>query len=518
MRSLIILTFIFHISLLSENLCQTGSIYTPPPYEKLCFSHFNHNASGRHDINQYLLAQVNRLVFPDKLSSDLGYTFEERTLASHYGIRTAHWFHDHNARPKRPEFPEHIWVTLKRSCQGNKLSQAEWTELENLYYEFSENTRPTNLANNNLGTGIKRANTVSKHDLGNARLDGAKLDKSDMQRLVQQDIQNVNSLTSNRVYRELTKANSPLQTPLPMECKTAVDNFVNAVNNFKMQMDRYQSEMTAFINSIPDFHFIKRTTSLLGFDEAFDPEAILINTKDYIIIAFRGTDIYLNRTENENITNIGVSLVPLMNHTRVSGRVHSGYYFSVSTIVDPIVALLSRYNARGKKIWIAGTSLGGGQATVLSMILTKQYNFPVHSLYTYGGMNSVGDITFANNLRSHFGTGNSSRHQRFEVKDDYVASLDMRVIPNNSYAIAGARCYYNGTTYPRNFSFSWGHNEHFGLLSPLSLLSFLFNLATKECNHDMNTYCRVAYFNLQHNRTNQTILNNMPRIPSNPCI
>lgn len=178
--------------------------------------------------------------------------------------------------------------------------------------------------------------------------------------------------------------------------------------------------------SNPQFSYITNTNPISRIID--DPELMIISTSKFIIIVVRGTDPQRNnsgRPLNDspifNVfewigTNAMAVLTPVNNRNGVNGRVHFGFFRSLSSIDRRVSAEILRLGGMNKKIWITGHSLGAGQATILASIIINHDKIPVQGLYVFGSPSSVGDSNFANQLNANFNSTRSKRFHRFEVR------------------------------------------------------------------------------------------------------
>ncbi len=484
--------------------------------EDNCFRHFNPFATGQHNVNQYLVSLVSRLTYPERLGSDLRtdkrrVPVSETEFEEKFKQRCSNWFYNPAALPKEPQLNELTWNSLRLNCRSS-FTEAEWTELENLYYTATNKPRPVTVQKPVLASnfsdiadpsGLKAALATNNINVFSSQLG---LNPTLYQKTADGRITEMQAF-ADRGERILQQR----QINIP-DCQRIRDAFVAEIRRYKEAIGAYRTAVVAYEATLPRIHYI-RTNSLQ------DPEAVLISTPSYILIVFRGTDEYLECYPKTDcwpplksqtlFSNLLVTTVLPLQHRNIPGRVHAGWYLSVTKIEAQIAGLLNRYNARNKKVWLAGHSKGAGEAAILSAVLARHYQIPVHGLYTFGGPSSVGDLAFSNFLSNYFNPSGQFRMQRFEVIHDYVASSDLHLLDPIvfGYKPAGARCFYDNITRDGRFFFNKAErNESSKFTDGEAVLSLL----TNSCQHIIDNYCRAAYFLLE--RTN----NLRPGLPGLP--
>lgn len=141
-------------------------------------------------------------------------------------------------------------------------------------------------------------------------------------------------------------------------------------------------------------------------------QAALIEHKDYLCMAFRGTDEVLDWLDNMNVLREEV----------LFGEFHKGFWKSVEDVWS---AMNSRCRAllREKKrpVFFTGHSLGGAMATIAAAIYIDQ-DLPFTSVYTFGQPRAMNRPTARiYNLEA------KSRHHRFVNNEDIVTRVPTRL-------------------------------------------------------------------------------------------
>lgn len=535
------------------NNLSTSTVFQSNSREINCFRHFNPNADGRHDVNQYLLAQLNRIVYPQRLGADLGinrYVSDEDFL-SKFIERTEHWFYDPARKPVKPTFNETVWNNFANACSSVLLANnSTWAELEQLYIEATGNRPPSmnnqsnsqpQLANRNINNrgatpraGNTPTTTQTQHTLAlnnTATIDHKVLAKIDQVRSNSGTtyVSNPESTTNSNaelasMENFVQKVESPQVTAFRRSiqqntaCGNAETAFRNEFDRYKAALRNYRTANIEYRKSLPKYaYFVNENKRDRQIN---DPECIVISTPNYVLVVFRGTDTPSLVTTKDGglhfaewlLTNAMLELTPFSPQRRnITGRVHNGFKSSLLTIDKKISDQVIEFGGKKKKIWVTGHSLGGGQATLMAALLQLQYNVPVHGLYTYGGPSSVGDAAFSGWLNNHFNSNNKQRFQRFEVQYDLVSQLILlaKNIPPvisgyaSDYVNAGIRNHYPDIT-KTQYIF---RKEERGLFNDAKFIEMFFNL----CDHSPDHYCRKAFDLL-----NTTIQNQLPQKPSHP--
>ena len=263
-------------------------------------------------------------------------------------------------------------------------------------------------------------------------------------------------------------------------------------------------------NKDVEFDFIAMSNNV-----GVDPEAMVISTPQYIIVAFRGTDRVANRDPlvGKAIFDWGEWIQTDAYATKVSppsafgfsrGKVHFGFNEAVMfkpgsvSFLDSLTNVLNRRGVSNKKLWITGHSLGSAQATLAAAYLKKGKNINPFCLYLYAAPH-VGDSDFTNQLNNLFP---GTTLQRFDFIDDPITVLPPYFL---GYQRAGIRNRYSKETGNGNYFFNT--NENAG-----EKLNAFF------CLHHTNWYARAAYFELiDHNPEMASKVPSAPPKPQNFC-
>ncbi len=235
-----------------------------------------------------------------------------------------------------------------------------------------------------------------------------------------------------------------------------------------------------------------------------DPEAMLISTQNYIIIAWRGTDRVSNTTPiagnafyelGEWIeTDANIRFVRPPNN--ISGRVHAGFDKSVryGNILNKMSKRMRELGVENKKLWITGHSLGGAHAQLSALYFKRLYNIQPFAVYAYASP-AIGDQTLANSLEKILP---STKLQRFTYGYDPIPKFPTGMtLP---YRRAGILNYYSSEQGNNNYHFN--KSEHLEFPSPFM------------CHHHAHWYARAAFFELIDVRPD--LANNIPNAPPTP--
>lgn len=187
-----------------------------------------------------------------------------------------------------------------------------------------------------------------------------------------------------------------------------------------------------FIHKIhtQDAHFLG-----IKYQSGLDPELMVISTPTTIFILFRGTD---DVGKNQWAEWLGTDF--RINQTPAGGalagtRVHTGFWLSFDLIRDELIETLARFNAKDKKIWLAGHSLGAALSIVTGTYL-KAYGLNVQNVYAYACPRTIGNKAFIKKTNTLL----PNRIQRFEYFQDPVTML---WAPGFKYDYVGQRNWYD---------------------------------------------------------------------------
>lgn len=212
-------------------------------------------------------------------------------------------------------------------------------------------------------------------------------------------------------------------------------------------------------------------------DGTYDPEAMAISTKDFIIIVFRGTDRVEQTTQSEYAYGewIGTNFdpVPIRTSDLGRGKVHRGFYNSFSLIKSDLADWVIDNGASEKKVWITGHSLGGVHAQMLAAYLANRHKINAQGVFLFASPH-VGDTDFVNDFNTKIG---KSRIQRFEFSNDPATQVPGLMY----YARAGTRNYFDNL-----HSYEHGVEER---LAPISS----YDITGGGCWHYTGWYLNACY-------------------------
>jgi hypothetical protein len=241
----------------------------------------------------------------------------------------------------------------------------------------------------------------------------------------------------------------------------------------------------------------------------YDPEAMLISTNNYIILAWRGTDRVSSTTpiiggsifrKGEWFqTNFDFPLVNPPNDIR--GRVHRGFNASIgyNNVLGKIARRLNQLDINNKKLWITGHSLGGAHAQLSAIYLKRQYQIQPFAVYAYASP-GVGNEAFNQEIER---VVPGSKLQRFRYINDPVPRVPTGMSAVGDYTRAGQMNYY-ASEQGKNYFYNEPYEAQFPGPFP--------------CHHHPHWYARAAYFELVDK---QPLLSeklpNAPNMPSSGC-
>lgn len=174
----------------------------------------------------------------------------------------------------------------------------------------------------------------------------------------------------------------------------------------------------------PEFKYIHKTSGVkvsmmgLSYKFGYDPELMVISTKDLVIIVYRGTDAFMDSEFGEWIGTDANAALANGTGPLAGTQLHKGFWESFLLIKNDLYAELNRVNAKNKTIWVTGHSLGAAMAVVTGTFL-KADNFPVNAIYGFACPKSIGNAAFAQRANSLL----PNRIQRFEFYLDPISLL-----------------------------------------------------------------------------------------------
>lgn len=364
-------------------ICENPSFkFTIPAREINCMRHFRPDMSEANSINEFFLAKFSELVYLERID---------------YQIR----YMKNGARPVT-SIPSTDWIKRNGAINNENIACAFAARFAHFFY--NESDRPKRYTN------FEKPNTAA----------------------INQIAEN-NSISRNLENRNVNVGgNNTANTTNPTQNKPAPE-----------PRDFEKDSLDWVRENIPTFKFVGQTLSaglvFLPDIVSWDPEVMLINSKYGIFIIFRGTDAVANRNGDLGewfgtdffIAKSGIAGAP--------GQVHAGFVANYNLVQAQIKQFLNTYAAPGKKIWVAGHSLGGALA-ILSAVMLKGEGFPVQGVYSFGGPRVIGDrnfVTHANRILPNI--------QRFEY---YLDPITVAGLPSFEHNL-GKRNWYDHADYGR---------------------------------------------------------------------
>jgi hypothetical protein len=119
-------------------------------------------------------------------------------------------------------------------------------------------------------------------------------------------------------------------------------------------------------------------------------QAMLVEHKDYLVLAFRGT-------EPDSLRDIKADASATIRKCETQGMIHSGFYFAYMEIRKDIEETLQSKTFSKKPLYITGHSLGGALATVATKYTYHQGGLA--ACYTFGSPR-VGNDDWINNIKT----------------------------------------------------------------------------------------------------------------------
>jgi pimeloyl-ACP methyl ester carboxylesterase len=187
----------------------------------------------------------------------------------------------------------------------------------------------------------------------------------------------------------------------------------------------FRSHVENLFPEASTFRFFSATSR-----EGFNPEAMVVTTDRAVIVVFRGTDKLITPTDGvlgAIVAELGewivtdANVLPLVAPPGgLGGRVHRGMKESLDVVRESLARHV--LDQKGKPVWIAGHSLGGGHAQLMAADL-KARGADVRGLYLYNSPHP-GDVVFSDALDRQLG---ANRIQRFEYLDDPIAMLPAQI-------------------------------------------------------------------------------------------
>jgi triacylglycerol lipase len=183
---------------------------------------------------------------------------------------------------------------------------------------------------------------------------------------------------------------------------------------------------------------VDKTLNELGYDDINfidnnGAQVYLLSNKDHTTIAFRGT-------EPGELSDVVADLKTWKRKSKVSGRVHDGFYDELEKVWGKIGFVLATRH-KGKSLTICGHSLGAAMATLCAARLCDQGYKLV--LYTYGSPR-VGNRAFMKSV--------TCCHHRWVNNNDAVTKVPMALM---GFKHCGKLHYLNHYGFVRNGLNPW---------------------------------------------------------------
>lgn len=251
---------------------------------------------------------------------------------------------------------------------------------------------------------------------------------------------------------------SKVVNQLPSTDELKIHPLINNSNFEKAFELRFRHYFEDTINCTFDFihRFQFDTLKFLGIKsiKGYDPEVILINSPNRLLILYRGTDdIENNRFAEWKGTDFNFSKMK-SDSVLNNAHIHEGFWKSFLLINKDLQAYLSTVD-KNKPIWLSGHSLGGAMA-ILTGVYLKNLGYNVANIYTFASPRTIGDETFC----SLANTLLPNRINRFEYYLDPVCLLWMP-----GYAEIGNRHWFDHS-FVGNYSFYPNEKERYLLKKP----------------------------------------------------
>lgn len=227
---------------------------------------------------------------------------------------------------------------------------------------------------------------------------------------------------------------------------TFEDSFVQRFQHcfrypLESQAEHQAHALDSHTNKHTQFKYIQQTYTsdarFFGFkyEHGLDPELMVISTPETIFILFRGTDDVGKSQWAEWIgTDFRISQMKA-GGALVGTKIHTGFWLSFELIRDQLVTALAEFDAKNKKIWIAGHSLGAALSVVTGAYL-KAYGLDVQNVYAYACPRTIGNKAFVKRCNELL----PNSIQRFEYFQDPVTMI---WAPGFKYHHVGKRNWYD---------------------------------------------------------------------------
>jgi hypothetical protein len=253
------------------------------------------------------------------------------------------------------------------------------------------------------------------------------------------------SFLSTAVYADgVLWLESPAKTPAQLDAAQTQLQVDTAafMTRFRKVVSPYFSSTTKYNGA--DMQLFAPT----GNYDGYDPEAVVIPGGDAIYVTIRGTDrVAQNNNVNSAGYNVGewlqtdfqalLTSPALPNGKTFVGRVHQGFWLSISKIAERMASHIKSLGGASKKVWITGHSLGAGQAQLFAYYLAKVHGIKAQGVYGFAAP-LVGTAEFYRDFESVIGS--KAKIQRFEFLDDPITAFAL-LVPGIS--TGGTRVHYD---------------------------------------------------------------------------
>lgn len=218
----------------------------------------------------------------------------------------------------------------------------------------------------------------------------------------------------------MLKTIEPYKTSLCRSNATTMAILANLVYQKKSDTEQIPDEEKIY-NQLLDQD--SEYLSVKGFDEN-SAQAMVVSHKDFIGIAFRGTNEINDWLDNLNA----------FPESALFGEFHRGFYRSVEDLWSDIKSQVEKIKTKegSKPVFITGHSLGGAMASVAAAKYIHQ-DEPFMSVYTFGQPRAM-----TRNTARIFNVEASGRYFRFQNNEDIVTRVPARIM---NYSHVG-KCLY----------------------------------------------------------------------------
>lgn len=210
----------------------------------------------------------------------------------------------------------------------------------------------------------------------------------------------VMSVLSELVYIKFNPLFGSMEDGAPNERKSEYikQYFIERVT--KMIDSNRAAILNTIIEKVAYDHTLEKKLlddQLIDFDfkvvDTFDrggSQAMLVEHKDYLVLAFRGT-------EPDSLRDIKADASATIRQCETTGMIHSGFYYAYQEIRKDIEETLLKPAYSKKPLYITGHSLGGALATVATKYTYHEGGLA--ACYTFGSPR-VGNDDWINNIKT----------------------------------------------------------------------------------------------------------------------